>query len=200
MTKQIGLFVEDFGHETVIQAILQRYAQMYHLDIAVQSRSVRGGLGRMIRELRQYLRDVHRDPAAATLDALIIARDANCKGQPERRRELEEAFQRGSLAMPPVYAIPDPHIERWLLLDSKAFKQALGSGCQAPDSKCERGRYKRLLSEAVRAAGLSPLLNGLEHAEAIINAMNLDRMQHHDASLGQFLQDVETLFQLWEHE
>ena len=49
-----------------------------------------------------------------------------------------------------IYAIPDPHIERWLLLDSAAFKKVLDKGCSAPTQKCERGLYKRLLLQAVR--------------------------------------------------
>lgn len=27
MTKRIGLFVEDYGHETVLKALIRRYAQ-----------------------------------------------------------------------------------------------------------------------------------------------------------------------------
>jgi hypothetical protein len=54
--------------------------------------------------------------------------------------------------------VPDPHIERWLLLDSQAFKEVLHRGCSAPDQKCDRDRYKLLLDEAVRAAEVEPLL------------------------------------------
>ena len=35
-----------------------------------------------------------------------------------------------------VKAIPEPHIERWLLLDGAASRAAVGKGCQAPDLKC----------------------------------------------------------------
>ncbi len=202
MTKRIGLFVEDYGHETVLKALIERYKQEYALDeeVEVQARNVRGGHGRMINELRQYLRDASHDPATGTLNVLIIARDANCKGTQERKRELEAEFQKYALPVQPVYAIPDPHIERWLLLDSQAFKQVLGKGCQAPDKKCERGRYKRLLSEAVRAAGLSPIFMGMEYAESIIKVMDLQRMDSLEPSLGQLLQDMHTLFNQWKKD
>ena len=36
---------------------------------------------------------------------------------------------------PVVLAVPDPHVERWLLLDGAAFKAAVGHGCDAPDQK-----------------------------------------------------------------
>lgn len=200
MNKRIGLFVEDYGHETVLKSLIQRYAQEYGIEVDMQLRSVRGGCGRMINELRQYLRDLRHMSSVDILDVLVIARDANCKGIQERRRELEEEFLKRSLPIAPVYAIPDPHVERWLLLDSNAFKHVLGKGCRAPDKKCERGRYKRLLSNAVREAGLSPILNGMEHAEALINEMDLQRVMHLDDSLGQFLQDMTGLFNQWQRE
>lgn len=150
----------------------------------------------MISELRQYLRNAALDPTTDTMDVLIIARDANCKGIQERKRELETEFHKRVRTVQPVYAVPDPHIERWLLLDSTAFKTVLGKGCQAPDKKCERGRYKRLLSDAVRAAGVSPIFNGMEHAEALINAMDLNRMIALDASFGQLIQDMTNPVQL----
>lgn len=200
MTKQIGLFVEDYGHETFLKALLHRYAKEYGLEIALQLRSVRGEYGRMMSELRQYLRDVQRDPAAGMLEVLIIARDANCKGVQERKREMEEEFQKRMLPVVPIYAIPDPHIERWLLLDSNAFKQVLGKGCKAPDKKCQRDRYKKLLSNAVCEAGLSPIFNGMEHAEAIVNKMDLQRVTTLDQSLGQLLQDITAIFNQWQKE
>jgi hypothetical protein len=72
MIKHVGLFVEDFGHETVLKAILQRYAREYRLDISVQSRSIRGGHGKMLHELRQYLRDVQRIPNQTTTLSIVI--------------------------------------------------------------------------------------------------------------------------------
>ena len=89
------------------------------------------------------------------------------------------------------------HIERWLLLDSSAFKRVLGKGCAAPDSKCGRDRYKQLLINAVRSAGLSPLLGGLEHAKNLINAMDLQRMANQDHSFGQLYQALQSRFSGW---
>jgi hypothetical protein len=113
---------------------------------------------------------------------------------------LDEVFEKRPLAIPGLYAIPDPHIERWLLLDAKAFKNALGTGCKAPDKKCERDRYKRLLGDAVRKAGVSPIFNGMEHAEAIINEMDVQRIKHQDDSFGRFVQDMERMFSQWQKE
>ena len=99
-----------------------------------------------------------------------------------------------------IYAIPDPHIERWLLLDSGAFKTVLGKGCPAPDQKCERDRYKYLLLEAIRGAGITPLLGGIEHAEDLVKAMDLQYLEQADDSLGRLLKALHDKFKGWTHE
>jgi hypothetical protein len=89
-----------------------------------------------------------------------------------------------------ICAVPDPHIERWLLVDSAAFKSVLGRGCAAPDQKCEKARYKRLLIEAIRQAGIIPNLGGIEFAADIVAAMNLARASRLDPSLKPFLDEM----------
>ncbi len=53
-------------------------------------------------------------------DLFIVATDANCRGYTERKREIDLAIEKFKEIT--IYAIPDPHIERWLLLDSLAGK------------------------------------------------------------------------------
>jgi hypothetical protein len=84
-----------------------------------------------------------------------------------------------------------------MLLDSAAFKQVLGRGCLAPDHKCERDRYKNLLITAVRDAGVSPLLGGIEYAEDIANHMDLFKGGASDASLGSFVSGVRAQLKQW---
>ena len=95
-----------------------------------------------------------------------------------------------------ICAVPDPHIERWLLVDSAAFKSVLGRGCAAPDQKCEKARYKRLLIEAIRQAGIIPNLGGIEFAADIVAAMNLARASRLDPSLKPFLDELKTVFRV----
>jgi hypothetical protein len=113
----------------------------------------------------------------------------------DRKREIDGVSDKFKQLM--VCAIPDPHIERWLLLDSAAFKSIFGRGCKAPDQKCERDRYKRLLSEAVQATGVVPPLGGIEYAEDIVTAMDLGKMENTNASLGRFLKDLRNIFKQW---
>ncbi len=173
---------------------MTRLAKEQHIEITYQPFSVRGGHGKVVTELKQYLRDIERGQIHPQ-DLLIVATDANCKGYQERKREFSNTTKNATI--PIIYAIPDPHIERWLLLDSAAFKQALGKGCNAPDKKCEKDRYKRLLIQAVRDADVIPLIGGLEYAQDIVNAMNLQNIALKDAACGHFLQELRTQFELW---
>lgn len=170
MKRRIILFVEDEAHEKFIRALVQRLADESDTEVRIAGRSVRGGHGKVITEFQKYLRHIHREREGLP-DLLIVATDANCKGYPERRKEIDAKNK--NFKDITVCAIPDPHIERWLLIDSSAFKKVLGKGCKAPDQKCSRDRYKKLLLESIQHAGITPLVKGIEHAREIVNAMDL---------------------------
>ncbi|HOK07680.1 MAG TPA: DUF4276 family protein [Syntrophales bacterium] len=191
---KVILFAEDYGHETFIRALLERLAHEHNTEIAILNRSVRRGHGKVISEFQAFLKDLNRGKEEMP-DLLVVATDANCKGYGDRKREIDEVSDKFKQLM--VCAIPDPHIERWLLLDSAAFKSIFGRGCKAPDQKCERDRYKRLLSEAVQAAGVVPPLGGIEYAEDIVTAMDLGKLEKANASLGRFLKDLRNVFRQW---
>ncbi|MFZ4439833.1 MAG: DUF4276 family protein [Syntrophales bacterium] len=191
---KVILFAEDYGHETFIRTLLERLAHEHNTDITILSRSVRGGHGKVISEFQAFLKELNRGREEMP-DLLVVATDANCKGYVDRKREIDGVSDKFKQLI--VCAIPDPHIERWLLLDSAAFKSIFGRGCKAPDQKCERDRYKRLLSEAVQATGVVPPLGGIEYAEDIVTAMDLGKMENANASLGRFLKDLRNIFRQW---
>lgn len=192
---RITLFVEDFGHESFITALISRLSHEYGVKIEIISRSTTGGRGHLLKELDQYIRMLQRGYEAIA-DMLIIATDANCQKYLRRRQEVEGRVP-DEFKPFIVYAIPDPHIERWLLLDSSAFKAVLGRGCATPPTKCERDLYKRLLIESIRAAGLSPLIGGIEHTEDIVNHMNLQQVGQADDSIGKLLKELQGRFKAW---
>jgi len=168
----------------VIGALIKRVAMEQDIEVRVDWRNARRGHGQVVHELKEYLRDLERQGNPP--DLLVIGTDANCKGLSERTRQIPVADS----PVPAVLAIPDPHIERWLLLDGAAFKSALGHGCRAPDRKCARDRYKQMLIEAILKAGVTPNLGGIEFAEDIVQAMDLDRAAGADPSLQGFLDDL----------
>jgi hypothetical protein len=191
---KVLLFVEDVAHEVLLSALLQRVASDQDVSIAVDIRTARGGRGRVLSALAIYLREIERGQQAVP-DLLVVGTDGNCKGFLTRKQEIDE--KTAGHSVPVICAIPDPHIERWLLLDAAAFKAVLGKGCQAPDQKCERDRYKKLLIDAIREAGNRPLLGGIEHAEDIVREMNLPNVERQDDSFGKFLKAVRDKFKEW---
>ncbi len=192
--RNIVLFTEDYGHEEFLKALVERLSRENNVPVKITPRNARGGYGKVVTELQIFLRDLEH--AREDLpDLLIVATDANCKRYANRRREIEKINEKFKDFT--VYAIPDPHIERWLLLDSAAFKTVLGNGCDKPDQKCSRDRFKQLLLKAMRNAGVIPPLGGVEYAEDIVNAMDLQRMENANASLGRFLKDLQSKFKEW---
>lgn len=186
-----SLFVEDFGQEEFLTALAQRVAREMEVELEVRPRSVRGGHGKALSELSEYVTDLlkGREPLP---DFLIVARDANCQGRVACQREIAKAVAKieETYAGFVVTAIPDPHIERWMLVDAQAFKAVLGRGCKAPDQKCEKERYKRQLLEAMRGAGVVPPLGGMEFARDLVEELDLERVNSLDDSLGLFIADL----------
>ena len=192
MIRNIVLFVEDYAHQQVIGALVQRIAEECTIDVHLDWRSAVGGHGKVIAELRNYVRDLEQIGSSRP-DLIIVATDSNCKGVNKRRREIG----RLTTQIPVVLAIPDPHIERWLLLDGAAFRTVFGRGCQAPDRKCIRELYKRRLIEEIRASGRTPILGGIEYAEDIVQQMNIDRAARADDSLRRFIEALRTTLRRW---
>lgn len=192
--REIALFVEDFAHKEFLSALFQRLANEYSVGIRLDWRNALRGHGKVVDELKQFLRDLQRGRDTLP-DLIVVATDANCKGLVERLRQINSVTS--MVHSPVVCAVPDPHLERWLLLDSAAFKSVFGRGCNPPDQKCERARYKKMLIEAIRASGVTPSLGGIEFSEDIVVAMDLDRAMAADASLRKLIEELRRVFQTW---
>lgn len=187
---RVSMFVEDVGHRELLSVLVMRVAAELKVPLHVEVRNASRGHGAVIHELRMFCRDVKRGGIRG-MDALLVASDANSQGPRARRRALED--EASALGLPVIYAVPDPHIERWMLLDSAAFKTVFGKGCDAPDRRCEKQRYKQLLRQAIRDAGHSAPLGGIEYAEDLVAVMDLERVATLDDSFGAFLRDLKTV-------
>jgi hypothetical protein len=186
---EVALFVEDFAHQQIIGALVNRLARDCGVVVRLDWRNARHGHGAVAHELSDYLRDLRRQGGLSP-GLIIVATDANCQGLNERIRELQDP----ETPAPMVLAVPDPHVERWLLLDGAAFRAVFGRGCDAPDLKCSRDRYKQLLIEAIYAAGVTPSLGGIEFAEDIVSHMDIDRVAQADRSFQRFIDDLRRAF------
>lgn len=184
-----ALFGEDSAHRQIITPLVNRIASEQRVALELEWISAVGGHGRVSQALHDYLRDLGNQGGRYP-EPIIVATDANCQGLNRRPREFRDLQVPTSL----VLAIPDPHIERWLLLDGAAFREVYGHGCSAPDQKCDRDRYKQLLTQAIYEAGRQPILGGLERAANLIGAMDIDRATRADDSLNRFVTDLRHVF------
>lgn len=184
----ISLFVEDQAHYQFIKALINRIAEEHGIAIKLDWQNVRRGHGAVINELKQYLRDLKRGRCCPP-SFVVVATDANCKGMKNRLKEITSITDKVP-EVRVVCAVPDPHIERWFLLDSQAFKDVFGRGCDSPDHKCERQRYKKKLIDAICNANITPSIGGIEFAEDIVAKMNIERVSRSDQSFNHFLQEL----------
>jgi hypothetical protein len=195
--REITLFCEDSFHEKFIGALLRRFEDENRADVTTRFLSSRGGLPRMHGELSDFLRDLARDRHPLP-DSVIVVVDANCQGYSDRKGMMD-----GVLAHYPQfqqlvsYAIPDPHIERWMLVDARAFRTVFGRGCTLPVMKCAKDEYKKLLRTEIRASGIEAPLGGEEFAEDIVMAMDLGQVETREPSFGLFLRNLKALFNAW---
>lgn len=191
----ISLFVEDTVHGDFLVALVQRVANAYNIEIKIKVSNVRGGHETIITELRQYQQDLQHNGEDLP-DLIIVGTDSNCRGFLQREKEINQATS--DLAERVIYMIPQPHIERWLLLDSEAFKKVFGNDCSVPKRKCDRDRYKRLLLQAIHPAGVIPLLGGIEHIVDLVNAMDLQHLEQSDRSFRRFFRALQYRFDIWQ--
>ncbi len=173
MKRTIVLALEDRAHETVILALLARIFddEGQNLDDwALELLSNRGG--HSLDRAYKYAKECG-DPGQAC-DLLVIASDANCSAFVEKRNEIQKHLEQyaGRIAL----ALPDPHIEHWLLLDPKAFQQGVGipRGIVLPQRKCDKNYYKTELNCLLQSAGIVPQFSGgIEFAPDIIKHLDM---------------------------
>lgn len=194
---EVTLFCEDSFHEKFIGAVLTRFRKEQRISVNARFLSSQGGLPRIQGEFRDFLRDLSKENTSVP-DAIIVVVDANCKGYNERKRAMHGIVASYPAFEPLIsYAIPDPHIERWMLADPQAFRTVFGRGCTVPAVKCAKDEYKRLLREEIRQSGIEAPLGGEEYAEDIVQAMDLAHVEGNEPSLGLFLRDIKGLFNRW---
>lgn len=195
----IGYFLEDVGQARFVKALVTRVALEMGLssdDLNHDIRNATGGKGLAMTELRRFLRDVKRG-RASPFSVLVVAIDGNCQRYREKRDEIERTAQQTDYPGTLVCVVPDPHIERWYLIDQDAFRQAveIDFSPQVPPYKCERGVYKRAMQEAFAKAGFMPPLGGVEYGEEIALKIDFYTAQKADTAFKHFLDELQAALQ-----
>jgi len=174
------LFFEDAGHQSIIEPLVMRIASESHVVPILHRRTAAGGRSRVVSELRAFVRD-RQAGVTPQFDLAVVATDSNCQGA-KWRGIIEQILApvTGAGTPPVVIVVPNPHVERWMLVDSHAFRTVFGRGCAANE---------------IRASGIEPQLGGIEYGPDVIAGMNLERMITADPSLGAAITDLRHAFQ-----
>jgi hypothetical protein len=191
---RVGYFLEDIGQERFLVTLVERAAKEAGLLpswLLHEVRNATGGRGKVLDELRRFLRDVSRE-REQIFDLLVVAIDGDCQGYSKRRKEIRDIVRRSGYPGLVVCAVPDPHIERWYLADPGGFQRALDADAapEVPSYKCERGRYKQALREAVQRAGVTAPLGGLEYGPDLATTIDLYAVGKANAGFKHFVDDL----------
>ncbi|MCL5096820.1 MAG: hypothetical protein M1608_04700 [Candidatus Omnitrophica bacterium] len=187
--QRVAFFLEDSAQEAIIPPLFSRLAaeegwEASQLDLQVLSARGGGSLS----AFRQFLKDA-RQRGHLNADLLIVGVDANSKGFTVRRDLVLKAAAK-SPYREIITAIPDPHVERWYLLDMAALSHAAGAPIAAsvPAYKCEKNHYKTLLRNAFAGSDIAPPLGGLEYGPLVANQMDLFAAAKQDHGLADYVE------------
>lgn len=184
-------FLEDAAQEALIPPLVDRLIAeegKNQGDYTLRILSARGGGS--IRAYKDFMKQAKKRPSLSA-DVLIVGSDGNCNGFAKRRSQLLQASAKAPYPLV-IPAIPDPHIERWYLLDSQALANAANVPVQAvpPNAKCDKGHYKKLLRDAFARQNLFPPLGGAEYGPLVAKTMDLYVAGTLDHALRDFVDQV----------
>jgi len=191
---KIVVFCEDFAHEEFSKAIINKLLNEYNIQSSLDVLSGTGGHGKVETELRDFFRDITKGIISLP-DLILVLIDCNCNKYKEYKRIVNKIIPNNYQTFT-ILGMPDPHIEKWLLVDAEAFKKTFGKGCTIPIKKCGRDYYKELLREEIRKNGIKPLIDGIEYTDDIVNNMDFNNLRR-EKSLDSLLRDLKNEFKRW---
>ena len=190
---KIAYFFEDFAHEEFIRGFVRRLARENEIQIQLED-ILATKSGNYRTKLVNFLRKWKKGQAEA-YDVIIMVHDANCKGTNSIRKRYQKYFDRYNYSLPVVFAIPDPYIEYWYLLDSDAFIKAI-EGDKYPKKlpyQCQKKTkrfYKTELAKAIMMNGIEPIRGGSEYGEKIAENIDYKKVSE-EKSIGFFIGSLE---------
>lgn len=189
---EFDIIGEDEATERIIDALVKRQAELLGL-YARQRQAFCWRGSEVARRVAEWKAFVARSGYAAFT---IFALDGNGKGTSEARKKLEDLLPE---SRPPHYllAIPDPHIERWVLLDGNALQRVFSAPPSPAPPGGGRDFYKNFLAGLAQASLKTHETDGTEYAPDITEVMDFAVAEDADRSLHLFLSSLRaTLKQL----
>ena len=187
---KVLIFVEDVAQENLIRKLFFRIAKESGLDPERLDVSVpysRGGAS--IQALKRYLNDYSIE---SDVDCFVLGSDGNCNGFTEKKRTLQKNLEKFGALDRTILAIPDPHIERWYVIDPKALSKAVGATIRnnSPKHKCDKGHYKKILQKAILSANVEPLQGGAEYGQDVGEHLDFYKISKEDSGFRFFVEQV----------
>lgn len=170
-----------------IEPFVVRLARTEGVGLRIIVRHSTGGAGSAIAALRQYVVDLQRGRTDYA-DILVVAIDANSVGVAGRRKQIQRVT--GNYAGTVVMAIPDPHVEAWLLADPRALPLALGEAREI-DVPATATNWKAELSKACSTLGTTAVAGGIEYANAIAGHMRVTVAGQNQPTIATFTSDLQ---------
>lgn len=186
---KIYLFVEDTAHEIVVRSLFRRLSAAEGVKVSF-SVAIQGGHGGVITGIKGFQSALKKGAIpAGTPDLLVVLIDANCHDFQERKRETAGVIDSSVF---PFFVIgcPNPHIEKWLLIDQHALSVVFGASLNIPLHKCDRDFYKNELKTIIQHAGWPITQGGIEYSQDIIAEVDFVRAEKNDPSFGNFISDL----------
>jgi len=191
---KIGYIFEDIAQANFIKSLVHRILIKSGIDVNKVYEEVLPARGSKVDKVfKEYLRSFKKEKAWIDYDILIMTKDANRKGYHEVKQKLTPKQNKFVYPFSIVFALPDPHVERWYLLDGGAFCRAVG-GNSPPELQTlirKKGFYKARLGEALRNNGIKSTMGGAEYGDDIAREMNLEFTCGKDESFKGFIDDLE---------
>ena len=191
---RIAYFFEDIAHENFIKAFTRRLIKENGLEIEVED-ILTSRKGEYKKKFIEYLKECKKRNIFE-YDIVILVHDANCKGINEFKNMIQRYLDKHNYKFPIVWAIPDPYIERWYLLDKRAFLIAIQGEKSPPElpyqcSKRYKSFYKEKLREAIHQNDIEPIQGGAEYGELIAENINYKEIAQRDKSFELFVNSLE---------
>jgi hypothetical protein len=186
---RVYLIVEDTAQESVARALFRRLSSEQGVKISI-SKAIMGGYGGVLTEIKGFQRALSKGAIpSGSPDLLLVLGDSNCHNFQERKREIINTIDNNIFPFT-VVGCPDPHIEKWLLIDQHALSTVFGVSSNISLDKCKRDYYKNELKRIIRLAGWPMTQEGIEYSQDIIEKIDLIRAEKNDHSFKVFLSDL----------
>jgi hypothetical protein len=181
MPIKIGLFCEDYAHETMINGLVSRLFRERGINFEIDT-ICSGGGSKVIGKFKDYMATFRKSKSALSHDLLIIVHDCNCKGKLKVQEPFIKEAKKSRFPEDIIcFFLPDPYIQRWYLADGRAFLSAI-NGNVPPKTygyihdKRRKDYYKNVLDEELKRNDiLSPLI-GAEYGSQIADLIDFQAM------------------------